>query len=188
MSNRDLLGPMQHPNLQLLCSTEASFRSSRWRLSQIRGVAGPGDWPEMSVPMVRPVKECPESLHPQPPVVRPASGRRPAGRSAPMEGERPTSHARCGRPRTPEAALSPTNRNVVKGIFPAAGTPQLRDLDAPLLEAAIACHVNHPRRRHAPTYVGAGPVLRGGRKPISRAAWADAGRPWRVGPPRSGAL
>jgi hypothetical protein len=25
MSNRDLLGPMQHPILQLLCSTEASY-------------------------------------------------------------------------------------------------------------------------------------------------------------------
>jgi hypothetical protein len=34
-----------------------------------------------------------------------------------MEGERPTSHARCGRPRTPAAALSPTDRNVVKGIY-----------------------------------------------------------------------
>jgi hypothetical protein len=83
--------------------------------------------------------------------------------------------------------LCPTDRNVVKGIFPAVGTPSFETLTRRSLEAAIACHVNHPRRRHA-CLRWRGTGARGGRKPISRAAWADAGRPSRVGPPRSGAL
>jgi hypothetical protein len=140
------------------------------------------------VPMVRPVKECPESLHRSHPLsdqqaegarrVERANGRGAAHVTRPLWE---TSNAR--------GSLIPYRPKRCQGdIFPAVGTPAFETSTRRSLEAAIACHVNHPRRRHAPTYVGAGPVLRGGRKPISRAAWADAGRPWRVGPPRSGAL
>jgi hypothetical protein len=85
-------------------------------------------------------------------------------------------------------SLMPYRPKRCQGDIPGSRDAQLRDLDAPLsLEAAIACHVNHPHRRHA-CLRWRGTGARGGRKPISRAAWADAGRPSRVGPPRSGAL
>jgi hypothetical protein len=95
---------MQHPILQLLCSTEASYpiftlatvpdsRCCRpWRLAGDVGADG------------SPVKECPESLHPQPPVVRPASGRRPPDGAHQWKGSGPRHTPVVGdleRPRQP---------------------------------------------------------------------------------------